>query len=667
MTYLNLPTPLPRRAPGWLRTALVAVMLGLLAAAPGCSEPEVQKAQSGPAPVAYTGPDHFRGTVKSLCRLRNYEPMLVSGYGVVVGLDNTGSSEVPSYLRQHMVNYLSKMGVGSARFDGVFKHMSPTELLQRKDTALVAVYGLIPPGAVPGTGFDVLVEALPQTQTTSLAGGRLMSTDLSIGGASKSLQYTRTRARARGPIYVSPFDSTAQTNADSEGEAAQSNKRRALVVTGGVTTRRRRIELILNQPSWLRSSAIADRINERFAAASDEKIQTASAQTDRVIRLKVPRRFASEPTRLIELIAHLYAQRGTGFEPDQARRLAKALENNPDDSRNIVLAWHALGRTIVKPVLREYYGHQNTQVSLAALEAGARLGDERASRRISDLATHDDVDVRIRAAEALVHLPKSRRGGRTLRRLLNDDVRRVRIAAYESLALTNNQQVIDRLGVRNRNGDLKFVVDRVPAERPLIYITHEHAPRIVLFKPDLGFESPVFARHWDNRLMLRRADGEGAGDGAGEGDGAQGPRPLEMYYMPRGQSNGKTFKLANATAATLIFGLGHESSAEMPGPGLGLSYGQTVDALYHFAKQGAIRAPIEVNTSPLAQLIDDHRTGDTEQPRPETGPARTQPAGGGSIGAAPNEPRPTGSNADTGSQQQTRSGSGGAGDSTRLP
>src|SRR5699024_3125977 len=122
-----------------------AVTLGVVALLlSGCES--TRESSGAPAPTAtYNGPTYLRGTVGSMTSLRNAEPLLVSGYGLVVNLHDTGSSDVPSFLRKALINRMQKRGLGSAQL-GTQK-LTPQRVLADKNTAVVAVRGLIPPGA----------------------------------------------------------------------------------------------------------------------------------------------------------------------------------------------------------------------------------------------------------------------------------------------------------------------------------------------------------------------------------------------------------------------------------------------------------------------------------------------------------------------------------------
>jgi hypothetical protein len=596
MTYSQSPFAARfMRGGGLFHSALPLAALAVLAMLwlPGCNN-KPRNVDAPPAvapPPSFTGPAFLRGTVGSMTSLRSGtdQPLLVSGYGVVVFPPGTGtgSSEVPPFLRQRVINDMRKRGLGSARMRSQlppslhpFLSLSPERFLDSRDTTVVAVQGLIPPGATRGEKFDILVSAI-DSQTTSLAGGTLWTVDLGIDGTNPNIEFTRPLAEAYGSIYVNPFDDRP------EEERKDDFRRQGVVVLGGEVTAPRVVELVLNQPSWSRSRVIADRINERFGRSADRR-PLANPQTDSRIQITIPRRWAHRPDMMLDLIAHLYVERGPGFEATKADEMASLLREQPNFAPPVVAVWRSLGRGALES-LRTYYEDPEPHVRLASLEAGAWLGDERAARYLQPLAVDSDPHVRSRVAQALVYLPSSITGARTLRQLLDDADNGVRIAAYESLALINDTVILQRLPIGNGQ-DVKFMVDQVPSTRPMIYITQQSFPRIVLFGDDLRLPESTLARLWDNRLMLRTTtDAE----------------PMEVFYQAPHRVEPRRHRVASPSLMMLAYVLGHSPHDRDLQPGLDLSYSQVVDAVYHLVRDGHVRADVEFRLSPLAQRVEE--------------------------------------------------------------
>ena len=566
-------------------------LLVVLLALTGCAERTVETPPARTAAPTYTGPVYLRGTIGSMSTMRNVQPLPVSGLGVVVNLAGTGSSEVPAVARQRLINELARRGVGST--DSPLPNVSPEQLLADVNTAVVRVDAILPAGTTPGTRFDLLVSAA-DTQTTSLAGGDLWPVSLSIGGSDPSLD-TREVAEGAGPIYVDPL---IEPGAMDNPETAEF-RRRAVVLSGGRAMRARPVEFVLNQPSYRRARLIESRINERYPAAVEDRQPTAVAKSDVRVQINIPRRWRDDPTELLRLIEHLYLSRAEGFAAYQARTLGNVLRNRPQEVDRIVMAWRSLGPNAL-PVLRELYDDPDFAIAFAAVEAGARLGDERAAITLAEIAQSDEPAVRERVARTLAFLPRSLRGASVLAELLDDPVIDVRLAAYDALAAAGDP-LVQRVPVGQE--PMKFILDRVPAQRPLIYVNHNRRPRLAVFGDNLEFDRPLLARMWDNRLMFRvNAPGS----------------PLVVFYQKPGTTHGETYDL-RPDLATLLFFLGHEPTRKMPQPGLDLSYGQVVDIVHRLCREGHLDAEFRAVVSELAARVADARRREVVG-RPEVTP-----------------------------------------------
>ncbi len=571
-----------------LLTALAPAFMGT-----GCSSSPEKPVLTPPPLPTYTGEPYLYGTVGSLANLKAFEPLLVSGYGLVVlpPGTGTGSSDVPSYLRQWMINEMRRKGLGSFQFGT--EDLSPRRVLESRDTAIVRVEGLIPPGATKGTNFPVLVTALEQTQTQSLEHGSLWTADLAIGGADTTMQFRRPLAQAKGAVFLNPFDeSTPQ-------EQRLSFQRQAVVLAGGAVTQDRPIDLVLNQPSWVFARMIADRVNERFShEKATEFFNTAVAKNDMVVRINVPARFAGDPNKLLRLISRLYLRKTGDFEADKARQLGEVLVKKPDQAQPVSEAWQSLGKIAV-PVIREYYQHEAYHVRLAALEAGAWLEDELAAGELAQLALAPEAAVRRQASELLGRLPRSTRATLALRSLLNDPDIKVRIAAYESLAEFGDSSV-HRVPMGNRD-QFKFYLDVVQATDPVIYVSQRDIPRLVVFGPNTGFKEYLSASLWDGRFRM---------------EGGPADQQISVFYQSPINPKGTTQRIA-PTAANLAVLMGHRYSAERPVEGFDLSYSSIVNAMYNLQKSGDLLAAMVVAPNPLASAIEEKRRQEPTQTRPE--------------------------------------------------
>ena len=590
-----------------------SVLVAVIALGIGGCKSEGPKAAPGTTPPPmFKGPGYLHGTVGSLATLDGYGGMLVSQYSLVVDLDGTGSRQIPEELRQFLMSQLSKQGVGVASTG--WGHLSPERMLGSKSSAIVSVEGMIPPGAVKGQRFDLLVSAYPGTDTTSLANGRLWRCDLSPAGLQMPGGFIKNEAQAKGPIYMSPLQDTPTVN-----KSAIDLQRQALVIAGGRVTNDRQLRLVLNRPDYKVSRTIANRINEKYKFPRDRR-PIAEAKTASYIQLNIPKRWAYNSQELLSLIMSTYLQVSPGFEAKKAAQLARVLERDPSQSDRVVLAWRGLGNLSLE-VLRLLYEHEKPHVSHAAITAGAWLGDEKTSSYLLKMATDPDPDIRKFAAKNLSYLEDSIIGSVAMRKLLDDEDDDVRIEAYNGVAETGHM-ALDRMVIKNDFGETSFVIDRIKGvKRPLVFVTHEKGmPRIVLFGDQMKLSDTGIGTVWENRLMLR----------------ADSANHVMVYYLMsefekekivrnsidkekvrERLEEGKKYSLDSKVAALAYF-LGHKPSKEDSQAGLGLNYSQVVDVLYELSKQGFIDAPVKIHMSDLQKQIVEQENANKKGIRPDS-------------------------------------------------
>lgn len=582
---------LPKTSFPMHRTLLI-VTLVVMASNGGCGEKTVESRPAPPPPPTYSGPAFLRTTVGSQVSVVGYQPVLVSGFGLVVNLQGTGSPDCPPQLRQMMINEMSRGGFGKESLG--FGHMPPEQVLNSNNTAVVIVEGVIPPGATANTRFDVMVKALPGTQTTSLEGGTLYTTQLSINGALMDRPSSRTLAKARGPIFTNPF---ARLKAPGE---RTDDSRIGRVLSGATLGEDMPLILRLNQPSYAASRRITDRINARFPRATADKDPMANAQSPQSIRLKVLKRYQQNSRHMIELILHLYLNPTDQFAQQMSGNLAEMLTEpgNAEYTHRVALAWIGMGRTIL-PRLRQWYEHENANVRLAALEAGSELGDIRAADVLYETARTGRPGEREKATRWLGQLmrihPRNTRMIRFARTLLDHEDALVAMEACRALADIGDASV----NIRRFNDKLELVIVR--CDRRMVHITREGDPRITLFNPMLGFQPGLFFSCWDNRLMLKEGQDTAA---------------MDVYYRPL-DGRGQQQKIAPALA-NLLYLLAHRPTEDQPGPGFNLSYNRIVEVLARLHQGGIVNAPLVMESSDLDRIIETARQQQDDAQRPET-------------------------------------------------
>ncbi len=549
------------------------------------------------------GPEYLRGTIGSLTKPQGFEPQFVGGFGLVVMKEPTGSADIPPYLEEWLINKMKQRGLGSVRMGT--EAMSPQRVLNDARTAVVEVMGIIPPGATRGSRFDLYTRAVSGTQTTSLQGGVLWTTELSEAGLNRSMRFSRPLATGNGAVVVDMFERNKQ---DPTNPQVFSREREGVILSGGVVTTHRPIYLVLNQPSWSRSRAIEMRINNRFKPSMEDRNKVAIAKSDALVEINIPVRFRSDPARLLSLIQNTYLETGNGFEVTQAGRLAKSLSEAPlERAANVAFAWESLGK-LALPEIRIYYDHTNPIIQLAALKAGAGLRDEVALPYLLKVTNSRDALMRTRAAQLLAFYPTSPEATRTLASLLYDKDRDVRIAVYEVLLAVDSPLV--RSMDFGEGAEAKFRLDIVQSPKrgealpPLVYISQVGVPRIAIFNADTSFKMPLLASLWNNRMMMRIEKND--------------DRMLVQYQSYGSREITQTHEI-RPLLANLIFLMAHKSTLDRPTAGLDLTYSEVAEAIYRLRMNDKLDAEVEVQVSPLAADIERMREQGEPGLRPEFG------------------------------------------------
>lgn len=150
--------------------------------------------QSAAAQPAASAAADYRSRIKDLADFEGVRDNILVGYGLVVGLNQTGDTLSSSvFTKQSLIGMLERMGINAN-----------STSLSTKNTAAVIVTATLPPFARPGSRIDIVVSALGDAK--SLQGGTLLVT--SLLGADGEVY-----AVAQGPLAVGGFkaEGNAQT------------------------------------------------------------------------------------------------------------------------------------------------------------------------------------------------------------------------------------------------------------------------------------------------------------------------------------------------------------------------------------------------------------------------------------------------------------------------
>ena len=602
-----------------LLTLAAAVACGTLASCESSNAPRPKPLDVKPL-VVRDVPAVLRGTVGTETTISGTQPVLISGYGFVVGLNGTGGGALPDKIAGSLERQMGLLGIGRAeRYDGyAISGRTPKQLLKDKNTAVVLVQAAIAPGAPASAHFDVFVTAL---NATNLEGGILWTTDLQVGDPALvgGIQ-SRKIAVARGPIFINPFS-------DPGKETAGVTRFAGRVLDGGTVLNPFPLEIRLDNPSHSRAITIKDAINERFDPGMGDPGEVARGRNDSMIELNVPRRFAKTPGQFLDLVQAITIDQFAPAE-ELAKRYVDALKAQPALATPLSRSLEALGRPErTLPQMRELYDFPESEPRMAALRAGANLGDVRAAAPLQKLARNGNPAERASAIDLLSRIGGGPMIDVTLREMLADPDLAIRIGAYEALmrravrvqtnrlAESNPRAPVSHLevlaetnvppgllqGVSRQMISGKFFLDVVATGEPLIYITQQGQPRIVLFGANLDLTRPMLANIWSSRLLI-------ASDAPTD--------PIRIRYE---DATGRARTASTSgTIVDLITLLAQDPSPEESTPSLGLSYSEIVGVLYELQQQKYLGGPFTTERDRLqAQIYAAAKSGDRRD-RPET-------------------------------------------------
>jgi flagellar P-ring protein precursor FlgI len=218
--------------------------------------------------------------LEELVDVQGIRPNQLIGYGLVVGLNNTGDRGQARFTVQSTAAMLRRLG---ATIDPNTIQM----LNLTRNAAAVMITATLPANASSGMRVDVVVSSLANAR--SLAGGTLLQTPLY--GADRQVY-----AVAQGPVLVGGY--TAQGASGTTVSVNHTTVGR--VPEGGIVERPIRQELSnealvlqLREPSFITAQRVVEKLNETFGENSAQAVDSAN------VRLTVPETFRANPVGLV--------------------------------------------------------------------------------------------------------------------------------------------------------------------------------------------------------------------------------------------------------------------------------------------------------------------------------------------------------------------------------
>ncbi|TNE32277.1 flagellar basal body P-ring protein FlgI [bacterium] len=182
--------------------------------------------------------------IKDIANIEGVSGVQVIGYGLVVGLNQTGDNRMVSYTNQSVINMLKRFGLT------IDKRNNGT-----RNIAAVMITATIPPFMKKGSQVDVVVSAMGDA--TSLQGGTLLMTPLSRADGS-------IIGNAQGPLSVGGYDVRAFGSRITKNFVTNGRVPNGLILQkeiGQSLEDASSLRVILRQPDFTVANTVAKAIN----------------------------------------------------------------------------------------------------------------------------------------------------------------------------------------------------------------------------------------------------------------------------------------------------------------------------------------------------------------------------------------------------------------------
>jgi Flagellar P-ring protein len=531
------------------RVVLAAILLATCLVA-GCPERRRYPKTTPEPATADLGP-----TIGSVASVITPQAAPVEGYGLVGGLQGTGSAECPPAIRAYLVREIRRQLPAGSTLD-VEKYISSL------NTAAVLVEGAIPDMPYRGQYFDLKVTALAGTQTTSLDGGGLFLTELKPPGSFGV--DIRNLGDALGPIFI---DKVGNPTVD---------RRTGFVLAGGKVLNDYVIVLELTKQDFRQTNAIRNLLNGRFGDT------TARAPAPGRIEVSVPPQYQQRRQRFAAMLKVVFLTQDPQTTAKRIKMLAERLAGTQYKYESEV-ALEAIGNQCL-PSLRVLLSSPDESVRLHAARCMLNLGSDEALGTLRPIAMDARSPYRLDALAAVATAGRHNDAVALARSLLDDDNLQVRLAAYKHLRQLNATAIAQEFIGRN------FYLERIAeAQHKLIYVSRSGQPCIVLFG------APIMCHH---DIFVQSPDGDITINATADQNHVTILRrlPRRPDVLPRAQTS---FDLAD-----IIRTLCQEppKEGERTG-GLGVSYSDAAVLLKLMCDKGAVEA--QFHAGPLPKIASN--------------------------------------------------------------
>ncbi|MCX8505396.1 MAG: flagellar basal body P-ring protein FlgI, partial [Alphaproteobacteria bacterium] len=237
------------------------------------------------SPPSLHAQEGLKARIKDLAGVEGVRDNMLVGYGLVVGLNNSGDDLTRDiFTRESLIGMLERLGVNAR---------TANDDMRTRNLAAVMVTAVLPPFSRQGSRIDVNVATMGDA--TSMLGGTLLVTPL-VGADGE------VYAVAQGPVEVSGFAARGQAASVTRGVPTAGRIASGAIVereVGYEMANMTQVRLNLRNPDFTTAKRIAEAIN------SHTKENAARSLDPATVQINIPRRFQNNVVDLITEIETL--------------------------------------------------------------------------------------------------------------------------------------------------------------------------------------------------------------------------------------------------------------------------------------------------------------------------------------------------------------------------
>ena len=379
---------------------------------------------------------------------------------------------------------------------------------------------MIPSGIAASDAFDVDIELPPGSATTSLAGGRLLLTQLRqvVITPDAGLKKSSTIATAGGPLLA--------------GKPNDPKNLKAGRVLGGAHVKKEipYTMIVREERKSVRTVQLVENVIKQRFHQSDGVDQKgmATGKTDQILVLKVPKVYHHNQGRYFQVVQALHVVDNPNLRAQRTEKWGKELLE-PKTAGRAALKLEGLGATAV-PTLKEGLNSADNQVRFFAAEALAFLNDPSGADILAKMAK-EQKEFRAPALKALAAMDQSA-GLMKLRALLNEPDFELRYGAFDALRTADptdpflGQVAVYDDPAEEESNDLALQLESEPKRRkrlrpedpfslfvvdcegpPMVHVSRNLRCEVVLFGKQQQLLAPVVLSA-GSPILLNAAEGD---------------------------------------------------------------------------------------------------------------------------------------------------------------